>query len=125
MKDDGDIDYFKLLKAINNCKGMKKQNRRDLKLTKVFRNAFSLCSLNSFVLAGISDGIIKNKGLTIFCCALGGISLLATGAMVWMKKRIEKSNEDCDKTMNTFKKIGLERFNYIVEDEEDEDESRN
>ncbi len=121
MENKEEVDYFKLIKAINNCKLLKEENQKHLKLAKDFRNAFALVSLSGFMLAGVCDGILKDRALTIFTCALGGIGLIATGAMVWMNKHIQKSNKDCDKAMKILKRIRREKFNYS--DDEDEDES--
>lgn len=119
MEDKEEIEYFKLIKAINNIKDLKKENKKHLKLAKVFRNAFLLTSLSGFMLASVSAGVFKSKVLTIFTCALGGLALLGSGAMVWMNKRIQKSDKDCDEAMKIFKKIRREKF-YYTDDEEDE-----
>ncbi len=106
---------------MNNIKELKEENKNHLKLAKGFRNAFSLTTLSGFILVGISAGVLKDKALTIFTCALSGLGLVATGAMIWMNKHIQKSDKDCDKAMKILKRIGREKFNYS--DDEDEDES--
>ena len=119
MENKEEIDYFKLIKAMNNIKELKEENKNHLKLAKGFRNAFSLTTLSGFILVGISAGVLKDKALTIFTCALSGLGLVATGAMVQIDKRIQKSNKDCDKAMKALRKIKLEKFNCNYNDDDE------